>query len=113
VRNALVITAVLLALSVSGGATAGLALAPTLRMVTAHPLRVAAAHFKPHERVVVTFTGRTTVRTTARANATGSFRATFATVSLGRCERAAVRAVGRQGSTGVLKILPAPACLTY
>lgn len=104
---------VLLALSLAGATSAGgAASSPTLRVVATHPLRVAAAHFHARERVVLTLTGRTTARTSATADARGSFSATFHDISLGRCERAAVRAVGKDGSRGVLKVLPGPACIS-
>jgi hypothetical protein len=108
-RRLIVITVLVLAF---GAATAsGTTTSPAVLVTSKAPLTVRGLHFRPGERVTVTLLmrgPRTAVRRTA-ATATGGFRATFATVSVGDCDSFAVRAVGNLGSRASYKP-PRPVC---
>lgn len=110
-------TALLLLLALGGAVLAGAGSARTeqtakLRLVAMNPLTVAGTGFHSRERARVTATsaGATqTVRVTATR--TGSFRVTLDQLIPGRCDLIRVVAVGRGGTSAVLKRLPSPACI--
>ena len=89
------------------GANAG----STLKLVQVHPLVVRGAHFQNGERVRVTVYARITRVEKATATSSGSFRASFGNVPIGRCNGFRVTAVGNLGSRASLKLPPLPACL--
>ena len=78
---------------------------PHVRVVATRPLVVQGTHFRARERVRVTATTTRAVTRTVRASATGSFRAQFSGVSVGRCDVATVKAVGALGDHASSKIL--------
>jgi hypothetical protein len=104
--------AIVVAALVVGGTAAGATTAPSLRVTSANPFRIAGQHFRATEHVRVTLTakGESTVRR-ATASPTGSFLVGFGTVAVDRCSGFTVRAVGSRGSEAVLKHLPLPACM--
>jgi hypothetical protein len=58
----------------------------------------------------VTAATSSTVTRTVRATAAGSFKAQFASVSVGRCEGATVKAVGAAGDRASSKVLQDQDC---
>jgi hypothetical protein len=111
------ISNLLLLLAVGAAAFAGLGSARTaqtaqLRLLALNPLTVAGSGFRSREPVRVTATSADrsqTVRLTVTP--TGSFRVAFREIAPTRCGLLRVVAVGRSGSTAVLKRPPLPACM--
>jgi hypothetical protein len=83
---------------------------PQLKVLATRPLVVQGTHFRARERVRVTVTTSTAVRRTVRATDTGSFKAQFSAVSVGRCAGATIQAVGSAGDRASSKVLQAQDC---
>lgn len=83
----------------------------SIRLVRMQPLVVSGTGFQAREQVRVTVHAKVTRSERATASPSGSFRATFADVPVGRCDRLRVIAIGKRGSRAVLKRFPLPACL--
>ena len=86
------------------------ATAPTLRIVHTKPFVVSGAHFRAHERVVVTLDTATRHLRRVVTDASGSFLADFGVIAFGRCAGFGLSAVGASGDRAVAKI-PRPACI--
>jgi len=83
---------------------------PQLKVLATRPLVVQGMHFRARERVRVTATTTEAVVRTVRATAAGAFKAQFPTVSVGRCEGAALKAVGATGDRASFKVLQDQDC---
>jgi hypothetical protein len=70
------------------------------------PVAVRGTGFKSHERVTVTVIAKAAHTRRVTATSQGTFRARFASVSLGYCQAYSVRARGNRGSTAFLKVVP-------
>jgi hypothetical protein len=103
----------ILALVLSGVASAAPKKA-TIKLVSENdPMIVRGVGFRAKERVKVVVTVKTpasTWRRAAVATKTGTFRATIGLVQTGRCGYS-IRATGSRGSVATLKTPPLPACM--
>ena len=113
-RTALLSAAVLLVCGLAGGSLAAAALQrhAALKIIRMGPVTVRGTGFKPSERVVLRARTTTASATrTASAGATGTFTAAIPGISVGRCGRLSITAIGARGSrASVIRRIPLPAC---
>lgn len=83
---------------------------PQLKVLATRPLVVQGTHFQAGERVRVTAKTSGAATRTVRATAAGSFKATFSSVSVGRCEGATITAVGVARDRATSKVLQDQDC---
>jgi hypothetical protein len=70
------------------------------------PASFRGTSFHARERVTLTVSATVTRTKTITANARGAFRATFAGLTVPRCQSYTVRARGNRGSLAVLDVVP-------
>jgi hypothetical protein len=83
---------------------------PVVKVAAFQPLVVQGARFKARERVTVKYVGSVRRIRRVLSSSTGSFKATFQTLSVDRCNSFSIVAVGGSGDRAVVKHKPLPAC---
>ena len=93
-------------------ATAGTERRAALRVTDLQPLVLEGARFGSRERIQLRVTtGSETVRRTLRASPRGTFVASFASVTVDRCNGGlSAVARGARGAFAATKVLPLPLC---
>jgi hypothetical protein len=101
---------IVLALVLAAGTGTAARRPPVIRVAAYQPLVVQGARFQARERVTVTYAG--TVRRARKvvASPAGSFKTTFQTLAVDRCNGFSISAVGGSGDRAVAKHKPLPAC---
>jgi hypothetical protein len=96
---------------ISVGLSSGGAIEPSLRQLESTP-RVVGAHFKPHERVGVTFrSGKTKLIRSVHANAGGRFTVDFAALAQVKCTGTiSLVAIGAKGDRAAFTITSSSNC---
>jgi hypothetical protein len=87
---------------------------PTLRLLERQPVTVRGRSFRGGERVKVRLHVSTTETNRSRsvtAARTGTFTVAFTRVGVGKCTAFSVVAIGSEGSSARLKVLPLPGCI--
>jgi hypothetical protein len=102
---------------VIGFATVSARAAPTtnrtlLQLVRRAPVTLSGAHFKLGEKVRVTVHASQTITRVVRTTKTGTFLVTFRGLEASRCSTLRAAALGSQGDSAQLKVLPLPACIS-
>ena len=107
------LVAVVLVSTLAAGTALASRARPSLDVVTIHPVKVHGTGFRPAERtrVVLVVSDHPHVRHIRRVTAgrEGSFVASFAGLSVGRCDAFVVVAKGTRGSSAVVKRGEVPA----
>jgi hypothetical protein len=102
------------AIAAPAAAVAQPANTPALHLLKREPVSVRGRSFHAAERVKVRLSVQTTGTKRLRlvtAGPAGGFTAVFQNVGVGRCTAFSVVAIGNEGSSARLKILPLPSCL--